>query len=87
MKKVSLEEVWQLAGDAECPVIEKVESAPMEAAVCLKQLPKGYMLGLSDKSDALELWYSTDLADARQMFEEKVDLMNRAGTPLANSKT
>jgi hypothetical protein len=45
MREITEDEAIRLAGDAECPVLRKEESDPMEAAVCLKRFPTGYVLG------------------------------------------
>lgn len=66
MRELSEEQVFSLAGLAEGPVIGKQESEPMEAAVCLKRFPGGHVLGASDRNRELKLWFSEDLAEARE---------------------
>jgi hypothetical protein len=41
MREVSEDEVMEMAGESDCPVLSKEESEEMEAAVCLKQFPQG----------------------------------------------
>ena len=55
MREVSEAEVVSMAGESDCPVLGKEESEEMEAAVCLKQFPQGYVLGLSDKLEDLKV--------------------------------
>ncbi len=82
MRQLSEAEVWSLAGELECPVIKKAESEPMEAAVCLKKFPTGYVLGISDKIQGIEFWYTTDLDHATQAYNTKLLLMQTTGSPL-----
>src|SRR5215207_2760556 len=56
MREVSEAEVVSMAGESDCPVLGKEESEEMEAAVCLKQFPQGYVLGISDKLEDLKLF-------------------------------
>jgi len=44
MREVSEHEVIEMAGESDCPVSGKEESEELEAAVCLKQFPQGYVL-------------------------------------------
>lgn len=81
MREISEEEAVRLAGEAGCPVLRKEESDPMEAAVCLKRFPTGYVLGISDKVDDLQIWFTDDLAVAEQRYDEYVTLMRSHGTP------
>jgi hypothetical protein len=53
MREVSEAEVAAMVGESDCPVLGKEEAAEMEAAVCLKQFPQGYVLGISDKLEDL----------------------------------
>jgi hypothetical protein len=85
MRKISEEEAFTLAGESECPVLHKEESDPMEAAVCLKQFPGGYVLGVSDKVRDLHMWFTTDLAEAQRHFTEHVRVMHETGIPFGPS--
>jgi hypothetical protein len=81
MRQISEDEAFQLAGDADCPVLRKEESDPMEAAVCLKRFPTGYVLGVSDKVRDLVIWFTEDLAVAEERCDECIKLMRIHGTP------
>ena len=81
MREISEDEACQLAGEADCPVLRKEESDPMEAAVCLKRFPTGYVLGVSDKMHDLRIWFSDDLAAAEQRYDHFANLMKLYGTP------
>ncbi len=74
-----------MAGDAECPVLRKEESDPMEAAVCLKRFPVGYILGISDKVENLKIWFTVDLAEAEAHYDACVRRMREVGTPFGLS--
>ena len=56
MREVSEAEMVAMAGESDCPVLGKEESEEMEAAVCLKQFPQRYVLGISDKLEDLTLF-------------------------------
>ena len=81
MREILELEAAEMAGDAECPVLMKQESEPMEAALCLKRFPNGYVLGTSDRTHDLKLWFSTDLAVARERYEELARTMAATGSP------
>jgi hypothetical protein len=81
MREITEEEAFALAGEEECPVLRKEESDPLEAAVCLKRFPTGFVLGASDKVKELCLYFTTDLAEAEQQYEELVTQMRASGTP------
>ncbi len=85
LRQLSEAEVWSMAGDVDCPVIAKAESAPMEAAVCLKELPTGYVLGLSDNVNGIEFWYTTDLDQAKKAYSKSLQLMQTTGSALIAS--
>ncbi len=85
MQRVSEKEANALSGDAECPVIFKEESEPQEAAVCLKRLPTGFLLGASDKTGELQLWTFTDLEDAEDNYNRLTQIMRIHGTPLGGT--
>jgi hypothetical protein len=85
MREITEDEAFAMAGEADCPVLSKEESDPMEAAVCLKRFPDGYVLGASDKVKDLRIWFTTDLAAARAQYDEFVKTMRRTGTPFGNS--
>jgi hypothetical protein len=87
MREISEDEAFRLAGEADCPVLRKEESDPMEAAVCLKRFPTGYVLGVSDKVRDLQIWFTEDLASAEQRYNEFVSLMKSHGTPFGTEST
>ena len=82
MRRISEREANLLGRGFECPVVSKEESDPMEAAVCLKRLPNGYLLGASDMTDELRLWYLDDADEARRRYDCLVQIMRAHGTPL-----
>lgn len=81
MREISEAEAYEMAGDADCPVLRKDESDPMEAAICLKRFPQGYILGVSDKANDLRIWFTTDLAMAEEHYDRYLSLMREHGTP------
>lgn len=83
IKKVSIKEVVGLSGDAkEFPVLIKEENDITESAVCLKKLPKGYMLGISSETkEVLELYYSTDYDSILKKCKECSEKMLKTGYP------
>lgn len=81
MLEISEDEAFALAGEAECPVLRKEESEGLEAAVCLKRFPAGYVLGASDRVRDLRLWLTDDLALAEGCYEEFVRIMRNCGSP------
>lgn len=85
MRQITEEEAFALAGDHECPVLRKEESDPMEAAVCLKQFPQGFVLGVSDKANDLVIWFSTDREAAEKRYDEYVACMRNTGTPFGQA--
>ena len=82
MRRISEAEANRLGQDFDCPVVAKAESEPMEAAVCLKRLREGFLLGVSDVTDELRLWYLDDEALARHHYDRLVGIMHTHGTPL-----
>lgn len=64
MREVSEDEVIEMAGNSDCPVLGKEESEEWEAAVCLKQFPQGYVLGISDKHEDLKLLFTPSREEA-----------------------
>ena len=52
-----------------CPVLGKEESEEMEAAVCLKQFPQGYVLGISDKHEDLKLLFTPSREEADKWYQ------------------
>jgi hypothetical protein len=81
MREVSEDEVVAMAGESECPVLAKEESEEMEAAVCLKAFPQGYVLGISDKVQDLHLWFTPELAVAEREDERYISIMRVCGSP------
>jgi hypothetical protein len=81
MREITEDEPLEMAGDSDCPVLAKEESDEMEAAVCLKRFPQGYVLGVSDKIQDLSLWFTSDKALADQHYARFVARMRRFGTP------
>jgi hypothetical protein len=81
LRKITEEEVFAIAGDNECPVLSKEEAAEMEAAVCLKRFPDGYVLGISDKVRDLHLWFTADPVVAEEQYQRYVQVMRQSGTP------
>lgn len=81
MRKITEDEAFALAGEADCPVLHKEESDPMEAAVCLKRFPEGYVLGVSDKVRDLHIWFTPDLETAKARYDHHVQTMRACGTP------
>jgi hypothetical protein len=68
MREVSEHEVIERAGDSDCPVLGKEESEELEAAVCLKQFPQGYVLGISDKIEDLKLLSTPSRDEAEKCY-------------------
>lgn len=81
MRKITEEEAFTLAGKSDCPVLRKEEADEMEAAVCLKRFPSGYVLGVSDKVQDLHIWFTPDLILAEERYSEYVRIMRITGTP------
>ena len=81
MREIMEHEAVAMAGEAECPVLRKQESEAMEAALCLKRFPDGYVLGASDRAHDLKLWFTTDLAVAREHYDELARTMAATGSP------
>jgi hypothetical protein len=84
MREISEHDAFDLAGDADCPVLAKEESEAMEAAVCLKAFPQGYVLGVSDKAHGLRIWFTTDKAVAVGHYGRYLALMQHCGTPFGD---
>lgn len=85
MREVTEGEAFELVGEAECPVLRKEESDPIEAAVCLKKFPTVFLLGASDKLRDLRLWVFDDLATAEVEYEALVGRMRQYGTPFGGA--
>lgn len=83
MHEITEDEAFGMAGEVECPVLAKEEADEMEAAVCLKRFPAGYVLGISDKATGLHLFFTTNLETAEQHYEHYIGLMKECGTPFA----
>lgn len=83
MREISENEAFAMAGEADCPVLMKEENEPMEAAVCLKQFPQGYVLGASDKVKDLRLWFTEDFVEAETEYQRLLAIMLEQGSPLA----
>lgn len=66
----------------DCPVLKKAESEAMQAAVCLKEFPDGYVLGVSNKREGLHLWFTKDHALAEKYYHDYLSKMQSNGTPL-----
>lgn len=86
LRRISEKEAFDLAGDEECPVLRKEESEELEAAVCLKRFPKGYVLGVSDKTHDLEIWITSDGDAADAHYENYVRIMGKHGTPFGKDQ-
>ena len=84
-REISELDAYVLAERGECPVLGKEESALQRAAVCLRRMPVGYVLGISDSRHALKLWYTPDLGAARERFSVFVAKMRRSGSPFGNA--
>jgi hypothetical protein len=84
-REISELDAYALAERSECPVLGKEECAPQQAAVCLKRMPVGYVLGISDSRHAPKLWYTADLGAARERFSVFVEKMRRSGSPFGNA--
>ena len=69
MREVSEHEVIERAGDSGCPVLGKEESEELEAAVCLKQFPQGYVLGISDKIEDLKLLSTPSREEVEKCYQ------------------
>lgn len=82
--EISELDAYALAGRSRCPVLGKEESLAQRAAVCLKRMPVGYVLGISDARHELKLWYTADLAAARKRFAALVATMQRSGSPFGS---
>jgi hypothetical protein len=83
MREVSEDEVIELAGESDCPVLGKEESQELEAAICLKQFPQGYVLGISDKIEDLKLLFTPSREEAKKCYQHYIACMRGFGTPLA----
>lgn len=81
MREISEAEAYELAGESDCPVLRKEESDAMEAAVCLKRFPSGYVLGVSDKLHDLQIWFTSDLSLAEARYSHYVRIMRDTGSP------
>ena len=81
MREVSETEVLSMAGESDCPVLGKEESEAMEAAVCLKQFPQGYVLGISDKLEDLKLFFTPSREEADKWYRHYSARLREYGTP------
>ena len=59
----------EMAGDFGCPVLGKEESEELEAAVCLKKCPQGYVLGISDKIEDLKLLSTPSREEVEKCYQ------------------
>lgn len=77
IQKVSEEQVLELSGNTmEFPVIIKQENCKTQSAVCLKKMPKGYLLGLSSETEKrLDLFYSENYAAILHMCHTHIKKM------------
>ncbi len=81
MREVSEAEVVSMAGKSDCPVLGKEESEELEAVVCLKHFPQGYVLGLSDKLEDLKLFFTPSRAEADKWYQHYRARLREFGTP------
>ena len=81
MREVSEAEVIEMAGESDSPVLGKEESEELEAAVCLKEFPQGYVLGLSDKIEDLKLLFTPSREEAQRWYRHYIACMCEFGTP------
>jgi hypothetical protein len=81
MREVSEAEVIEMAGESDCPVSGKEESEELEAAVCLKQFPQGYVLDISDKIEDLKLLFIPSREEAKKCYQHYIACMREFGTP------
>jgi len=82
MKEISETLAIELAGEADCPILSKAENEETESAVCLKQFPSCYVLGVStDLTDTFKLYAFDDLTPAKSEYDRFVEIMRRTGTP------
>jgi hypothetical protein len=85
MREVSEAEVAAMVGESDCPVLGKEEAAEMEAAVCLKQFPQGYVLGISDKLEDLKLFFTPRREEADRWYQHYLVRLRQFGTPFGGS--
>ena len=81
MREVSEAEVAAMVGESDCPVLGKEESGEMEAAVCLKQFPQGYVLGISDNVEDLNLFFTPRREEADRWYQHYVVCLRQFGIP------
>jgi len=82
VKEISEAAAIELAGEVDCPVVSKEENEETESAVCLKQFPSCYVLGVStDLTDTFKLYAFDDPAAAKAEYDRFVEIMRRTGTP------
>jgi hypothetical protein len=81
MRQIDEDEAFALAGECACPVLREEEADEMEATVCFKQFPCGYVLGASDKVRDLQLWFTSKWAVAEKEYERYVSIMRACGSP------
>lgn len=85
MREITENEAWDMAGESDCPVLRKDESDPMEAAICLKRFPQGYILGVSDKIHNLHIWFTMDATEAEAEYERYLGIMRKHGSPFGGT--
>jgi hypothetical protein len=83
MREVSEDEVIEMAGESDGPVLGKEESEELEAAGCLKQFSQGYVLGISDKIEDLKLLFTPSREEAEKCCQHYIACMREFGTPFA----
>jgi hypothetical protein len=81
MRAVSEAEVVSMARESDCLVLGKEESEEIDAAVCLKQFPQGYILGISDKLEDLKLFFTPNRAEADKWYQHYRARLPEHGTP------
>ena len=59
----------------------KEESEELEAAVCLKKCPQGYVLGISDKIEDLKLLFTPSREEVEKCYQYYIACMREFGTP------
>lgn len=82
MRRVSENDIEQMAGDAIPPLLAKSEEESTESAFALKRLPQCYVLGVScDVDERLELYVIDDEASAWKAYEICCARMLETGRP------
>ena len=80
MREVSEDEVIEMAGELRLSGAGKEESDEMDA-VCLKQFPQGYVLGISDKHEDLKLLFTPSREEADKWYQHYRARLREFGTP------